>query len=52
VLLYAGDIVIMSETAEGLKHIFCLNIICDRCKLTVNATKTKVYDFQERRKGK
>jgi len=34
-LLYAGDIVIMSETAEGLKHIFCLNIICDRCKLTV-----------------
>ena len=42
-LLYADDIVIMSETEEGLKHGLCLlENYCDRWKLTVNATKTKV----------
>ena len=52
-LLYADNIVIMSETEEGLKHgLFLLENYCNRWKLTVNATKTKVYDFQERRKGK
>jgi len=39
VLLYADDIVIMSET-EGLKRgLFLLENYCDRWKLTVNATK-------------
>jgi len=40
-LLHADDIVIMSETEEGLKHgLFLLENYCDRWKLTVNATKT------------
>ena len=40
-LLYADDIVIMSETEEGLKHgLFLLENYCDKLKLTVNATNT------------
>ena len=47
-LLYADDIVIMSETEEGLKHgLFLLKNYCDRWKLTVNATKTKVMIFMK-----
>jgi len=39
-LLYADDIVIMSETEEGLKHgLFLLEIYCNRWKLTVNARR-------------
>ena len=47
-LLYADDIIIMLETEEGLKHgIFLLGNYCDRWKLTVNATKTKVMIFRK-----
>ena len=42
-LLYADDIVIMSETEERLKHsLFLREKYSDIYKLTVNATKTKV----------
>jgi len=42
-LFYADDIVIMSETEEGLKlGLFLLENYCDRWNLTVNATNTKV----------
>ena len=42
-LLYADDIVIMSKTEEGLhKGLLLLEEYCDRWKLTVNCTKTKV----------
>ena len=42
-LFYADDIVIMSETEEGLNlGLFLLENYCDRWKLTVNATNTKV----------
>jgi len=45
-LLYADNIVIMSETEERLKHgLVLLENYCDRWKLTVNATKTKVMLF-------
>jgi len=38
-LLNADDIVIMSETEEGLKHgLFLLETYCDKWKLTVIAT--------------
>ena len=47
-LLYADNIVIMSETEEGLKHsLFLLEKYSDRWKLTVNATKTKVMIFRK-----
>jgi len=40
--LYADDIVIMSETEEGLKHgLFLLENYCDRWKLTV--TKFMIF---------
>jgi len=47
-LLYADDIVIMSETEEGLKHsLFLCEKYSDRWELTVNATKTKVMIFRK-----
>ena len=47
-LLYADDIVLMSETEEGLKHgLFLLENYCDRWKLTVTATTTKVMIFRK-----
>ena len=47
-LLYADDIVIMSETEEGLKHgLFLLANYCDRWKLTVNATQIKLMIFRK-----
>ncbi len=47
-LLYADDIVIFSETAEGLQT--GLNILfdyCQRWKLTVNINITKVMVFRK-----
>ena len=47
-LLYADDIVIFSETAEGLQS--GLNILCDYCqrwKLTVNPNKSKILIFRK-----
>mgnify|MGYP000265360145 CR=1 FL=1 len=47
-LLYADDIVIMSETEERLKHsLFVREKYSDIYKLTVNATKTKVMIFMK-----
>ena len=48
VLLYADDIVLMSETAEDLQN--ALNILksyCDHWKLTVNVNKTKSMIFRK-----
>jgi len=47
-LLYADDIVLFAESAESLQNY--LNILegyCDRWKLTVNSTKTKVIIFRK-----
>ena len=47
-LLYADDIVLFAESAESLHN--SLNILegyCDRWKLTVNSTKTKVIIFRK-----
>jgi len=47
-LLYADDVVSMSETEEALKHgLFLLENYYDRWKLTVIATKTKVTIFRK-----
>lgn len=47
-LLYTDDIVIMSETEKGLKHgLLLLQNYCDKWKLTVNTTKTKVMIFRK-----
>ena len=47
-LLYADDIVIMSETEEGLKQcLFLLETYCDRWKLSVNATQIKLMIFRK-----
>ena len=44
-LLYADDIVIMSETEDGLyKGLLLLEEYYDRWKSTVNCTKTKVME--------
>ena len=48
-LLYADDIVVFAESAESLELQNSLNILegyCDRWKLTVNSTKTKVIIFR------
>ena len=47
-LLYADDIILFSKNAEGLQE--SLNVLaeyCDRWKLTVNSTKTKVMIFRK-----
>jgi len=47
-LLYADEIVIMSQTEDGLnKGLLLLEQCCDRWKLTVNTTKTKIMIFQK-----
>ena len=44
-LLYADDIVIMTETEEGLhKGLLLLEEYRDRWKQTVNCTKTKLIE--------
>ena len=48
VLLYADDIVIFSETAEGLQQGFdILSDYCQRWKMKVNTNKTKVMIFRK-----
>lgn len=48
ILLYADDIVIFSETAEGLQKGFdILLAYCNRWKLKVNTNKTKVMIFRK-----
>lgn len=48
ILLYADDIVILSETAEGLQNGFDILVeYCERWKLKVNVEKTKVMVFRK-----
>ena len=50
-LLYADDLLIISESEEGLQN--CISILeqyCNRWKLEVNLDKTKVIIFSRRRK--
>ena len=45
-LLYADDITLFSETAEGLQRALnLLSTYCQRWKLTVNTNKTKIMFF-------
>ena len=47
-LLYADDITLFSETGEGLQNgINILNAYCNRWKLRVNSSKTKVVVFRK-----
>ena len=47
-LLYADDITLFSETEEGLRNgINILNAYCNRWKLKVNISKTKVVVFRK-----
>lgn len=49
VLLYADDIVILSETENGFQHgLKFLEDYCDRWKLQVNVNKRKVMIFRNR----
>ena len=48
-LLYADDIVLFAKTAEELqKSLDILEEYCDRWKLTVNKSKTKIVIFRKR----
>jgi hypothetical protein len=47
-LMYADDIVLISESAKGLQN--CLNKLsnyCDICNLSVNIDKSKVIIFNK-----
>ena len=49
-LLYADDIVILSETEDGLhKGLLLLESYCDKWRLTVNIKKTKIMIFRKGR---
>ena len=49
-LLYADDIVIFSESENGLqKGLDILNEYCQRWKLSVNPNKSKIIIFRKRR---
>jgi len=49
-LLYADDLVILSENATGLqKSIDLLNNYCDKWGLTINSSKTKTIIFNPKR---
>ncbi len=50
-LLYADDLLILSEMAQGLQNeLNKLNIYCKTCRLKLNIKKTKVVIFSNRRK--
>lgn len=50
-LMYADDLVILSESADGLQNsLNALGGYCDKWGLTVNMTKTKVIVFNPKRK--
>lgn len=49
-LMYADDLVLMSQTAVGLQRgLNCLSNYCDEWKLRVNVKKTKVVVFRKSR---
>jgi len=46
-LLYADDLILMSESASGLqKQLDALASFCEQRQLTVNLSKTKVVVFE------
>ena len=46
--MYANDIVLFSETDEGIQNdLNCMYDYCQKWKLSVNTQKNKCYDFQE-----
>ena len=46
-LLYADDLILMSESAEGLqKQMDALASFCEQRQLTVNLSKTKMVVFE------
>ena len=50
-LLYADDLVILSQIATGLQNaINILNNFCNKWKLNVNLKKTKVVVFQKKQR--
>ena len=47
-LMYADDIVVFSETAEGLQNgLNCIYHYCQKWKLSVNTQKSKVMVFRK-----
>ena len=48
-LMYADDLIILSDTKEGLqKQIDRIGVYCDKWKLEVNIKKTKIMIFNRR----
>ena len=48
ILMYAGDLVLMSASKEGLqKCLDDLNIYCKKWKLKINTDKTKILIFNK-----
>ena len=48
ILLYADDIVVFSDSAEGMQNGFGnLFIYCHRWKLKINVIKTKIIVFRK-----
>ena len=51
-LLYADDLILMSDSASGLqKQLDALASFCEQRQLTVNLSKTKVVVFEKQRSG-
>ncbi len=47
-LLFADDLIILSESKEGLQHSMNnLSLFCDNWKLTINIGKTKSMVIQQ-----
>ena len=52
-LRYADDIVLISESADDLQNMLnVLNTWCNKWRLAVNETKTKVVHFRNENKLK
>ena len=48
-LMFADDILLLSETPEGLQNsINKLNYYCNKWQLTINTQKTKIMVIQEK----
>ena len=46
-LMYADDIALFTESADGLQKNLVLKMYCSKWELTVNTKKTKVMVFQK-----
>ena len=50
IILYADDTALLSETIEGMKEtLLCFEQYCERWRLKVNTSKTKVVVFSKRK---